>query len=47
MGDIQTRLGTLDKDDLQQMYDAGCRWVLFGIESGCNERIISIKRAPI
>lgn len=41
---IQTRLGTLDKDDLQQMYDAGCRWVLFGIESGCSERIISIKK---
>lgn len=41
---IQTRLGSLNRDDLQQMYDAGCRWVLFGIESGCGERVLKIKK---
>lgn len=37
----QTRLGTYNNDDLQQMYDAGCRWILFGIESGCKDQIIN------
>jgi len=41
---IQTRLGSLDREDLKKMYDAGCRWVLFGIESGCKERSIQIKK---
>lgn len=41
---IQTRLGVFNRDDLQQMYDAGCRWVLFGLESGCKERIKKIKK---
>lgn len=40
----QTRLGTYNNDDLQQMYDAGCRWILFGIESGCKDQIINIKK---
>lgn len=40
----QTRLGVYNKDDLQQMYDAGCRWMLFGIESGYEERIKAIKK---
>lgn len=44
MWGIQTRLGVFNKDDLQQMYDAGCRWVLFGVESGCKERIVKIKK---
>lgn len=34
----QTRLGTYSKEELQQMYDAGCRWILFGVESGCEKR---------
>jgi anaerobic magnesium-protoporphyrin IX monomethyl ester cyclase len=41
---IQTRLGVFSRDDLQQMFNAGCRWILFGIESGCNERITKIKK---
>lgn len=40
----QTRLGAFNKEELQQMYDAGCRWLLFGIESGCPERIRKIKK---
>lgn len=41
---IQTRLGILNRNDLQAMYDAGCRWILFGIETGCKERVIAIKK---
>lgn len=40
----QSRLGTFSKEDLQQMYDAGCRWILFGVESGCESRIKEIKK---
>ena len=39
-----TRIGAFNKEDLQQMYDSGCRWILFGIESGCKERIKLIKK---
>lgn len=41
---IQTRLGVYTQDDLRQMYDAGCRWILFGVESGCKERIKKINK---
>ena len=41
---IQTRLGVLARDDLQEMYDAGCRWILFGVESGCEDRVKKIKK---
>ena len=40
----QSRLGTFSREDLQQMYNSGCRWILFGIESGCEERLRSIKK---
>lgn len=40
----QTRLGVYNKAELQQMYDAGCRFMLFGVESGCKERIKEIKK---
>ncbi len=40
----QMRLGVLNKDDIDLMYKAGCRWILFGIESGNKERIRSIKK---
>ena len=30
---VQTRIGVLKKEDLQEMYDHGCRWVFFGIEA--------------
>jgi len=41
---IQTRLGVFNRNDLQLIYNAGCRWILFGIESGCKERIKKIKK---
>ena len=33
----QTRADTLSKEDLQLMYEAGCRWIFFGVESGSPE----------
>ena len=40
----QMRLGVLNKDDIELMYKAGCRWILFGLESGNPERIKTIKK---
>lgn len=40
----QMRLGVLNESDIDLMYKAGCRWILFGIESGNQERIKSIKK---
>lgn len=40
----QMRLGVLNEDDIKLMYKAGCRWILFGIESGDPERIRNIKK---
>lgn len=40
----QMRLGVLNEDDVKLMYKAGCRWILFGIESGNPERIKSIRK---
>jgi magnesium-protoporphyrin IX monomethyl ester (oxidative) cyclase len=40
----QMRLGVLKEEDIQLMARAGCRWILFGIESGSKERIASIKK---
>ena len=36
----QTRIGLFDEDDFRYMYNAGCRWVLFGVESG-SKRILA------
>ncbi len=41
----QMRLGVLNEDDVKLMYKAGCRWILFGIESATKERIKSIKKS--
>lgn len=30
----QTRIGLFDKEDFLYMYECGCRWIFFGIESG-------------
>lgn len=38
------RADTCKKEELQMMYDAGCRWILFGIESGSPERQKAIKK---
>ena len=40
----QIRIGMLDKEDLAVLYDCGCRWLYFGIESGCPERLKKIKK---
>lgn len=32
------RADTCEKEDLQLLYDSGCRWIFFGIESGSAER---------
>jgi len=38
------RADTCTMEELQMMYDSGCRWILFGIESGSKERQKSIKK---
>ena len=40
----QMRLGVLDEEDVDLMYKAGCRWILFGLESGNQDRIRLIKK---
>ncbi len=40
----QMRLGVLNEEDIRLMYRAGCRWILFGIESGSKDRIKTIKK---
>ena len=40
----QIRLGVLNAEDIDLMYEAGCRWILFGIESGSPETIKRIKK---
>ncbi len=43
----QTRIGVFTEEDFKYMYDSGCRWVFFGVESG-SENILSKmnKRIP-
>ncbi len=43
----QTRIGVFTEEDFRYMYDSGCRWVFFGVESG-SERILEKmnKRIP-
>ena len=33
----QTRIGIFGPEDFAYMYDAGCRWIFFGVESGSQE----------
>lgn len=35
----QTRIGIFDEEDFRYMYNSGCRWIFFGIESG-SEKIL-------
>ena len=35
---IQTRIGLFTREDFQILYESGCRWALFGIESGSKTR---------
>jgi len=39
-----SRIGQYDKNDLQVMYDAKCRWILFGIESGSKTMLNKIHK---
>lgn len=40
----QTRIGIFDEEDFKYMYDAGCRWIFFGIESGSLEVLDAINK---
>ena len=41
---VQLRIGMLDEEDFRLMYDAGCRWIFFGVESGSDEMLKSIHK---
>lgn len=34
---VDLRVGIFNEEDYRMMYDAGCRWIFFGIESGSRE----------
>lgn len=38
-------IGLFDKEELQYMYNAGCRWLMFGVESGSREMLKCIKKS--
>lgn len=45
---FQTRIGALNKEDIQRAYNSGCRWIDFGIESGSPAMIKRIgKNIPL
>ena len=33
----QARTGQFDREDFELMYDAGCRWIFYGVETGSGE----------
>lgn len=35
----QTRIGIFNEEDFKYMYDSGCRWIFFGIESGSEKML--------
>ena len=41
---VQLRIGMFNEEDFQTMYDAGCRWVFFGVESGSDEMLKNIHK---
>ena len=41
---MEMRIGIFSEEDYQMMYDAGCRWVLYGIESGSPQRLKAVKK---
>ena len=41
---FDTRIGLLNKEDLQRAYDSGCRWIHFGLESGSPRMLEIIKK---
>ena len=40
----ELRFGIFDEDDLQYMYENGCRWIFFGVESGDPEMLKRVKK---
>ena len=41
---VQIRIGMFDEEDFREMYEAGCRWIFFGIESGSDEILKKIHK---
>ncbi len=41
---VQLRIGIFNEEDYQVMYDAGCRWIFFGIETGSEEMLEKIHK---
>ncbi|MBQ8183353.1 MAG: B12-binding domain-containing radical SAM protein [Clostridia bacterium] len=41
---VELRIGMFDEEDYQTMYDAGCRWIFFGIETGNEEMLKKIHK---
>lgn len=39
-----SRIGQYSREDLQMMYDANCRWILFGVESGSESMLKRINK---
>jgi len=39
-----TRLNHLRREDLQYMYDSGCRWIFYGVESGSPEMLKRVRK---
>ncbi len=39
-----TKIGIFDEEDFQLMYDAGCRWLEFGVESGAQTTLARMKK---
>ncbi|MBE6746541.1 MAG: B12-binding domain-containing radical SAM protein [Ruminococcaceae bacterium] len=40
----QTRIGLFSEEDFNYMYDCGCRWIFFGIESGSKRVLDKINK---
>ncbi len=41
---VQLRIGMFDEEDYRIMYEAGCRWILFGVETGSSEMLEKIHK---
>ncbi|MCR5688910.1 MAG: B12-binding domain-containing radical SAM protein [Clostridiales bacterium] len=42
---FQTRIGLLGPEEFRRVYQSGCRWVDFGVESGSEEQLRIMKKA--